>query len=302
MDGILLLSKPRGWTSFRAVAWVRRGTGERRVGHAGTLDPQAEGLLLICLGAATRLVEYIHALSKAYRAEVHLGVTTDTYDAEGHVTATGDPSRVTEEDVRQALAGLTGSIQQRPPAFSALKMGGEPLYRRARAGQPFSPPPRPVFIYRLELLAFQPPLLTLEVECGQGTYVRSLAHDLGQGLGCGAYLEALVRTRIGPFSLEQALTPEEVEGTFRDGSWASLVQPPDVALTHWRAATLGPEEERRVRQGQAIPIAALQEAEDGEFCRAYSQEGRLIALLGYRSQRGLWQPEKVLASAIPESR
>lgn len=295
LDGILILNKPRGWTSFQAVAWVRRRTGLRRAGHTGTLDPAAQGVLPICLGAATRLAEYIQALPKVYRGELCLGAATDTYDATGHVTATGDPSALTEEALRATLGEFLGRIQQRPPPFSALKRGGQPLYRYARAGNPIAPAPRPVAIYRLELLAFQPPSLTLEVECGQGTYIRSLAHDLGQRLGCGAHLKELLRSRVGPFTLEGALTPAELEEAFRRGSWPALVQPPDAALGPWPAARLSPQEELLVRRGQAIALDSLQE-QDGQLCRAYSSTGRLLAVLRYRSAGGgLWQPVKVLA-------
>ena len=179
-NGILNICKPRGWTSLDVVRLVRRYSHVRRVGHAGTLDPAAEGVLPICLGQATRLVEYLLDYPKSYRARIRLGIVTDTYDAEGTVVSTSDPSSVTRVMVEQLLPSFTGEVTQVPPMFSALKRDGVPLYRYARAGKIVEREPRPVRVYRLELIDFEPPTLTVEMKCGRGVYLRTFAHDLGE--------------------------------------------------------------------------------------------------------------------------
>ncbi|MBI2856891.1 MAG: tRNA pseudouridine(55) synthase TruB, partial [Chloroflexi bacterium] len=216
-DGILNINKPRGMTSFDVVARVRRLTGVSRAGHAGTLDPDATGVLLVCLGKATRLAGFLSGETKTYRATVHLGVATDTYDASGRVTASCDASSVSLASVREVLTRFRGRIMQAPPAYSALKVGGRRLYQLARSGVHVTPTPRPVDVFRLELTRWAPPELDLEIDCGKGTYIRSLAHDLGSALGCGAHLCALERTRSGPFSLADSVTLGELEEACRGG-------------------------------------------------------------------------------------
>lgn len=298
--GVLNVNKPQGWTSFQVVALVRRLTGVRRVGHSGTLDPAATGVLPVFVGQATRLVAYLMEASKAYRAQVQLGVATDTYDAEGVPTFQGDPSGLTSADVQAVLASLTGRIRQTPPAFSALKYRGQPLYRYARAGQavPVSKE-REVVVHRIEVVELHSPFLTLEVECGKGTYIRSLAHDLGQRLGCGAHLRSLVRTRVGPFTLEQSRSVDHLRRAFSEGWWPEVMYQPDVALAHWPAAVLSEESEGALRMGRALPLgpppAEPLTAARGDLCRAYSWDGHLIGVLRYAGQGGLWQPAKVLS-------
>ncbi|MBI4498840.1 MAG: tRNA pseudouridine(55) synthase TruB [Chloroflexi bacterium] len=288
-------------TSFAVVARVRRVTHVRRVGHGGTLDPDASGVLPIGLGQGTRVFEYFAEATKVYQAEVVLGVATDTYDAAGTVVARHDPAPITRQQVVAALVEFRGHILQRPPMFSALKRAGQRLYDLARRGQQVELEPRPVHILRLELLDWRPPVFTLEVECGRGTYIRSLAHDVGQKLGCGAHLQALVRTRDGPFTLDEAVTLEDLERAVQEGTWCDLRYPLDSGLLAWRAAILGPEQVRRLRVGQALALdratadPALQ-FPDGEPCRAYSTAGDFLAVLRYRAADGLWRPEKVFAT------
>jgi len=198
-DGILNLDKPRGPTSHDVVARIRRLTGVRRVGHAGTLDPLATGVLLICIGRATRVSEYLMTGRKVYRARARLGVTTDTYDAEGQVVAEAEVE-ASRAQVEAALAQFRGQIAQVPPMYSAIKHQGTSLHRLARQGIEVEREPRPVEIFRLELTAWEPPECTLEMTCSRGTYVRSLVHDLGQTLGCGAYLTGLIRLASGDFA------------------------------------------------------------------------------------------------------
>ena len=302
VSGFLNVDKPAGWTSFRVAALVRRRSGVRRDGHTGTLDPTATGVLVVCLGAATRLSEYVMELPKAYRAEVRLGVATDTFDAAGVPVSEADPSGVSREQVEEALAAFRGEIEQVPPLFSAIKHAGEPLYRYARSHREVQPQPRRVVIYRLQLLDFQPPLVSIELECGKGTYVRSLAHDLGQRLGCGAHLASLIRLRVGPFVLEDACAWPRLEQAFTEDRWQEFLLPPDAALAHWARIDLTDEQATAVRFGQALAAEGLalsppQEPVDGALARAYGPEGGLLALLRYDGPAGVWHPSKVFAAA-----
>lgn len=294
-NGFLILDKPRGLTSHDVVARVRRLTGVRRVGHAGTLDPLATGVLVICLGKATRLAEYVSDGDKIYRAEVRLGVETDTWDADGTVLVEADPSHITRQAVEEALSRLTGEIWQTPPAFSALKHQGRPLYRLARKGAPVEVPPRRVTIYRLSVDAWAPPLVTLTVYCSKGTYIRSLAHDLGQALGVGAHLAALVRLAVGPFRLEEALSLEALARSVREGNWAAHLAPMTRALEQFPSVTVEGETLEAILHGQGVPLVMPSQA---DFCVAYTPEGEVAALLAYDSERDVWRPRKVLMDAV----
>jgi len=299
-SGILSVNKDAGYTSFQIVAWVRRGSGERKVGHAGTLDPAATGVLVVCLGQAVRVSEYLMELPKVYRAHIALGMATDTYDAEGKPTFVGDFGNITEQQLREALQSFIGPIQQTPPAFSAVKVRGQPAHRLARKGQLPVLKPRPVRVDRIELLQFQPPLLELEVACGKGTYIRTLAHDLGQRLGCGAHLAGLTRTRVGPFTLDSAVTLAELEGALQDGTWPSLLLPIDYGLIALPAVTLDIEDEKDIRHGCPLPanvsaFAPLGEPVPAQRCRAYAEDGSLVAIISYDSRADVWRPDKVFA-------
>ena len=278
---------------------VRRLTGERRVGHTGTLDPAASGVLPVCMGQATRLVEYLVDSRKSYLAEVELGATTDTYDSEGSVTFRGDCSQIDVLALQEALERFRGQIRQQAPVYSALKHQGRPLYRYARAGEPVSVVKiRDVSIYQLEVTAFNPPLVVLSVECGKGTYIRSLAHDLGQVLGCGAYLRSLERTSVGPFHLQETNSPAEVEAAFAQGREMRLVYHPDIILAHKPAVILSGTSERVMRNGRSLAFGPKAEAGHDrqppyEICRAYSECGDLIGLLRYNPEEYKWTPEKV---------
>ena len=272
------------------------------MGHTGTLDPTATGVLLVCLGAATRLSEYVMELSKRYRAEVRLGVTTDTFDAAGVLVSEADPTGVSREQVEEALAAFLGEIEQVPPLFSAIKHAGEPLYRYARSHREVQPRPRRVVIHRLQLQHFEPPLLTIDLECGKGTYVRSLAHDLGQLLGCGAHLASLVRLRVGPFALEDAYPLPRLEQAFDEGRWREYLLPADAALAHWPRIDLTEEQATAVRYGQALAAEApalspAQGPTDGALARGYGPEDGLLAVLRYDAEGALWHPTKVFAPA-----
>jgi len=287
ISGILNIDKPAGMTSHDVVDRVRQMSGQRRVGHAGTLDPSATGVLVVCLGQATRVAEYLMASDKVYRAEIRLGVSTDTHDAEGEVTATSEVC-VGEEEVREALASFVGSIQQVPPMYSALKREGTPLYELARRGITVEREPRSVEIHNIELLDWSPPLLTIWVRCSSGTYIRALARDLGQKLGCGAHLQSLTRLASGHFSLEKATSLDELAETFAQGNWQELLHPLDEALLDFEPMIVDAQTEERIRHGQRV-----QGPDSPGLRRAYSQTGELIGILRYDSQTGLWQPKKV---------
>ena len=292
--GILLVDKPSGPTSHDVVQIVRRGTREKKVGHAGTLDPLATGLLVVCVGAATRLSDYMRDKNKHYRARVRLGQTTNTYDADGEIIAESAalPDRATAE---AALPDFRGVIQQRPPAYSAIKRGGQKAYELARAGKVIEFEPRPVEIYALELLDWAPPEFTLDALCSAGTYIRSLAHDLGQRLGCGAHLTALRRLAAGNFTLDQAVTLHELEKAFAAGDWRRYLHRAEEALPDWPAVRLADDAAKRIVHGQAIPLEAAQRA--NAWACAYNSAGELIAILRADTQYDKWRPHIVLASS-----
>lgn len=295
-SGILVVDKPLGATSFDVVRLVRRGTGEKRVGHAGTLDPAATGVLVVLLGQATRITEYLMDMPKTYRGTIHLGVATTTYDAEGDVVREADASGVSDEMLREALAEFIGEIAQAPPAHSAVKIDGERAYHRARRGEAVAMKARPVSIYRINLLRYEPPDAEIEVECGRGTYIRSLAHDVGERLGVGGHLASLVRTRIGPFVIEAAADEPTLAAAFSDGSWRELLQPMDCGLMALPAITLEIEDEKDVRHGQAVTLAGVGPPADGTEARGYAEDGSLAAIIVYDVEIGMWRPRKVFAA------
>jgi tRNA pseudouridine55 synthase len=275
---------------------VRRLTGERRVGHAGTLDPAATGVLPVCLGQGTRVIEFWVDATKTYRAQIELGLTTDTYDATGKVVAEGDASAVTRQQLEKALASFRGLIQQTPPMYSALKRNGRPLYKLARAGISVERESREVNIHSLELVAWQSPVVTIEVVCGKGTYIRSLAQDLGQILGCGAHLKSLTRSRCGLFDIEDAISPSRFEDAFHSGYWQHFVYPMDIVLSHWSAMVVDSDTERVIRNGGSVDCTGQCYPESpsaGERCRVYNPDGCFLGVLRFDPEGGYWQPEKV---------
>ncbi len=285
--GLLNIHKPVGPTSHDVVALVRRGTRVRKVGHAGTLDPMASGVLVLCLGPATRLSEYVMRSRKHYRARVRLGVATDTYDAEGHIVAEQPTDSLTPAQVAAALEAFRGTIAQIPPMYSAIKQDGKKLYELARAGQVVQREPRQVTIYRLTVTEYDLPFVTLDIECSPGTYIRSLAHDLGQVLGVGAHLAALVRLASGSFRLEDAVPLDVLQAAMADGSWRDYLLPPGQALSGLPAVELDARQADRVRHGSAIPAPPDASGEAG----AYDSEGQLLAVL--RAENNQWRPVKV---------
>ncbi len=295
LDGILNINKPPGTTSFGVVAMVKRLSGERHVGHAGTLDPDATGVLPVCLGRATRIVEFLVDTTKVYRAAIELGAATDTYDASGKITRRGDASKTDRAEVESALESFRGSIQQTPPMYSAVKHQGKPLYTLARAGIEVKRKSRTVKIHRLELIAWESPLVTIEVECSKGTYIRSLAHDLGEALGCGAHLKSLVRTRCGIFDIKDAVTMPKLEEAFLHGYWEHFIYPADIVLQDYQAVVLDDVAEEAIKNGSAVALEKDSKCDTRQkLCRAYALDGRFLGILRYIPEKGIWQPKKVL--------
>jgi tRNA pseudouridine55 synthase len=296
LAGILNVDKPADMTSHDVVDVIRRVAGQRKVGHAGTLDPMATGVLLVCLGQATRVAEYLMAGRKYYRATIVLGTSTDTYDAEGEIVASDGRTDFSRAEIEAALAHFVGRIEQVPPMYSAIKRDGQPLYKLARQGKTVEREPRLVEIDEIRLLDWTSPSLIVEVICSPGTYMRSLADDLGQHLGGGAYLATLVRLGSGRFTLEEAVSLERLEEAFRHGQEDRYLLPLDEAFLDWPAMIVGADDERRVVHGQAIngePPAARGEA---LLRRAYSLDGDFLAIMAYHVASGRWRPKKVFAS------
>ena len=290
INGILNINKPPARTSQDIVSFVKHLSKQRHVGHAGTLDPIATGVLPICLGQATRMSSFIMENHKTYIAEITLGISTNTYDSEGTVVQQKDPSYVTKAQVNEILPTLTGKIMQKPPSFSALKQQGKRLYELARAGIEVETNAREVIVYRLELLEWNPPCLIIEVECGKGTYIRSIAHDIGQSLGCGAHISALIRTKYGPFNIEDSVSLPQLEDAFNHEYWQELLYPMDIVINDWIAVIVTPEQERDILNGRTLPYSA----DNTETrCRAYSSDGRFLAVLRSLPDKATWQPDKV---------
>lgn len=276
-SGLLLIDKPAGWTSHDAVAKIRRALGVKKVGHAGTLDPMATGLLVVGVGRATRLLRFLGDMAKVYEGSGILGVETDTLDADGEVIRTSDVS-VTEPELKATMSELTGEIEQRPPNYSAVKVGGERLYKAARRGERVEASPRRVIVHDFDLLHFESPRFDFRVTCSSGTYVRSLVADVGSKLGSGAHLSALRRTAIGPFTVDQARAPDD----------SGPLLPLERAVDHLSAVTLHPDEATAATHGCCLGPAGVAGA-----YRALAPDGMLIGI--YHDEGAKAVPEIILA-------
>lgn len=283
LEGVLNIDKPGGITSHDVVGRVRRLGKLRRVGHAGTLDPLATGVLIVCLARATRLVEYVMGQPKTYTAVIRLGQTTDTYDAEGSVMQER-PYPTEIAPILAILPPFRGDIWQTPPAYSAIKQGGQPVYKRARQGEAVILQPRPVTIYALTLEAYTPPHLHLTITCSTGTYIRSLAHDIGQTLGCGGHITALRRTAVGAFSSETAVSLD----TLTAENITSYLLPPETAVAHLPALHLTADETTELQYGRSIAQTAPPPAHTVSL---YTPDKQFIGLA--ISENECWQPHKL---------
>lgn len=287
--GFLNVNKPLSYTSHDVVARVRRRyrdlTGSKKVGHAGTLDPLATGVLILCLGGATRLSDYVMHTTKHYRANITLGKTTTTYDAEGDVIAEVDASHITQSNIVAILPKFTGGIQQIPPMYSAIKVDGKKLYNLAREGKTIERKARAVTISELNITSWTSPEFILDVVCSSGTYIRSLAYDIGQELGVGAYLSGLERVASGNFHIDQAIALDTV---MDDDAWHEHIISPYQALKDRPSIIMNAEEILTIQNGQFIK---REDAPSVEYLFSYTEDNQLIAILTPR--KNLWKPHKV---------
>jgi tRNA pseudouridine55 synthase len=294
MDGLLIVDKPQGWTSHDVVARSRRLLREKRIGHAGTLDPMATGVLILCIGQATRLSEYLLGEDKAYEGVIALGARTNTDDAEGEVVEIRPVPGIDDATLRALERRFSGDIRQVPPQFSAIQKGGRRAYALARAGERVELEARRVVVHELVLTrerraeGVQPSLLgprptatatlALHVTCSSGAYVRALARDIGEALGCGGHLVALRRTRSGMFGLDAAVTMERLAQAAEQGQAPALLLPMDRAVAGWPAVTLDDAAARRVRNGRTLVLTADLAPRETGLVRVYDGDRNLIAI------------------------
>jgi len=286
ISGVLVVDKPVGMTSHDVVQVIRRGTNIRRAGHTGTLDPRASGVLVVLIGPAVRLSEYVAASDKRYQAVIMLGTTTDTYDADGK-TLSSSPVNVTEEQFDTELQKFVGQIEQVPPPYSAIKVQGHKAYELARKGEEVELEPRIINVYSLELLEWAPPEVVIDVNCSSGTYVRSLVNDLGARLGCGATLTGLRRTKSGRFTLRDAVPLRKLNEAFMENNWYQYLIPAADALSDWPMIELSNEQVDALRHGMRIAAGET----EIEKSLGVSEQGELVALLVLDKETMEWQPK-----------
>lgn len=297
LEGLLVVNKPAGWTSHDVVAKIRRMLGGVKAGHTGTLDPMATGVLPVCVGRATRVAEYLSGADKRYRAVLKLGASTDTDDASGAVIAVRETSALTREEIVGAIEAMTGPAMQTPPMYSAVKIGGERLYRAARRGETVERPSRPIEIFRISVSKVEGDLAAFEADCSKGTYIRALCRDIGERLGVGAHLVQLERTRSGPFGIEEAVTIDRIEEAVKTGKIGDIMIPTTRALPQIPWISVGPEGLRRVSHGASLrhddAVGRGGDAEPGGLVMILGPDGGLAALA--RLQPGnIFKMEKVL--------
>jgi tRNA pseudouridine55 synthase len=289
VSGVLVVDKPIGLTSHDVVQVIRRGTGIRRAGHTGTLDPRASGVLVILIGPAVRLSEYVSASDKRYQATIRLGSSTDTYDSEGTVTSSASVDDIAEDYFNEVLQRFVGEIEQVPPPYSAVKVQGRKAYDMAREGEEFELIPRIINVYSLEILEWALPEVVVDVYCSSGTYVRSLANDMGKELGTGAHLVGLRRTKSGRFTLRDAVPLRRLQEAFDAGDWYRFLIPAAEAMADWPMVELDADQVELVRHGHRVPA----DPDMKGLARGVSQQGDLVALLEVDPETQEWQPRKV---------
>jgi len=300
VDGILNVNKPKNKTSYGVVAWLKRISGEKHVGHAGTLDPLATGVLPVCFGQSTKVIQFLMNSTKTYSATVRLGITTDTYDSDGEIISCSDITNISREQVEEALASFQGFIKQTPPPYSALKHHGQRYYELARAGISAKPKVRQVQILSIKIVEWSPPFVVIEVECGKGTYIRSLVHELGQALGCGACVVDLVRLSYGPFHIDEAVSLSEIKTASDMNSLTEFLFPPDAVLPNWPALVVTEGREFLIKNGCPLPL--FEELPfSSEYCRVYTADGCFFAILYFNARTGLWHPFKVFSKEVKAS-
>ena len=291
MNGVLNINKPSGMTSHDVVQHARRILREKRIGHTGTLDPLATGVLVLCVGRATRIAQYLEAGEKEYRAVMRLGITTDTLDSQGSILETKIYTAPDEETLVNVMRRFLGTTMQRPPAFSAIKIAGVPSYKLARQGKAEPNKPRPASIQAIELTGYDDPFVSLTVQCSKGLYVRSLCADIGDALGMGAHVTDLQRTRSGRFSLDACVTLEELAAMAEAGTLDTAVTTIDEALAGFPVVSLADAEAELVCHGNQVPCPESVANGNGGMVRLHDHTGRLLALA--RADEMFLRPELV---------
>ena len=282
IHGIINVYKEKGYTSHDVVAKLRGIVGQKKIGHTGTLDPDAEGVLPVCLGKATKVCELLTDKDKTYRAVLFLGQTTDTQDASGTVLETSDVSNLNEAQVTEAVQSFAGEYAQIPPMYSALKVGGKKLYELAREGKTVERKARNVMIHSIKILRVDLPRVEMEVSCSKGTYIRTLCHDIGEKLGVGGCMESLLRVQVGRFVLADSLCLSEIQKAKEDGNLEKILQPIDSVFEQYRAVRIRPDQEKRLQNGNSFRKPdRLQNYDDQEMVRVYDSNGHFAAVYRY---------------------
>lgn len=296
IHGVLNVYKEKGYTSHDVIAKLRGITGQKKIGHTGTLDPEAEGVLPVCFGKATRLCDMLTDKDKCYETVMLLGVETDTQDMTGKVIGRGDTSGITEEEVRTAAESFEGDYEQVPPMYSALKVNGKKLYELAREGKVVERKARKVTIHEIEIMKISLPRVSMRVCCSKGTYIRTLCRDIGEKLGCTACMEELVRTRVSDFTLQDSATLSEIERREKDGTLEELLRPIDQMFPELKRVTAAAEWEKSVRNGGAFPEKGTGKEgsfDESERVRVYDRTGAFIGIYGYKKGEGIFTPVKM---------
>lgn len=295
INGIINIHKEAGFTSHDVVAKMRGICGQKKIGHTGTLDPQATGVLPVCLGSATKLCDLLTDKDKEYVAELLLGQITDTQDVTGRVLEER-PVEVSEEEVRQAVMSFVGEYDQVPPMYSALKVNGKKLYELAREGKEVERRARPVRILEIEILAMQLPVVTMRVACSKGTYIRTLCADIGEKLGCGGTMKSLVRTRVERFELKNAVTLGELQKLRDEGALEQVVLPVDLCFEECPALHVQEKWQKLLENGNAFHANQTMEnvtCEPGQWVRIYRADNRFAGIYAYDKERGWYKPVKM---------
>ncbi|WP_373214185.1 tRNA pseudouridine(55) synthase TruB [Ruminococcus sp. 5_1_39BFAA] len=291
-NGIIVIYKEKGWTSFDVVARLRRILGMKKIGHTGTLDPEAQGVLPVALGKGTKLVDMLTDKDKTYEAVLRLGIDTDTQDMTGSVL-TEKEVRVSEEEVRTVIESFIGEQMQIPPMYSALKVGGKKLYELAREGQVVERKPRPVCFHEIQILEMKLPLVRFLVTCSKGTYIRTLCHDIGEKLGCGGCMESLLRTRVGKFTLQDCLTLEQVENAVSEGNIESRIFSIEETLGDYPRLLCRPEGDRLLSNGNPMPEGLMQSQYKEGCVRMCASSGLFAGIFKWDIKKERYYPVKM---------
>lgn len=294
INGILNIYKEKGFTSHDVVAKLRGIVRQKKIGHTGTLDPDAEGVLPVCLGKGTKVCDLLTDKDKVYRAQLLLGVMTDTQDTSGTVLCRKDVS-TTEGQVREVIESFVGAYDQVPPMYSALKVNGRKLYELARAGMEVERQARPVTIHSIKILKVELPVVTMEVECSKGTYIRTLCHDIGETLGCGGCMQKLLRTRVGIFSLENSLRLSEVEQLVKEDRIETAVMQVDEVFEQYKKIYVEESYDRLVHNGNAVKLSGCQLQQEPETgcVRIYDSKEQFIGVYQWKADRQMYVPVKI---------